>query len=192
MRKVHNWAAIQAYYDLIRDAGRCREHFGVTYSAWAMALKRNKLKIERGLDGRRRHDWTLVQAYYDTGNSLAKCIERFKFCRAAWHKAVLRGEIRPRPLGCPLHAVLARGGSRRNVKLRLLRAGLLANRCQDCGLSEWLGKPLVIQIDHVNGDSVDHRFHNLRMLCPNCHSQTKTYGRRNGKRARLQDTAPSV
>ncbi len=39
------------------------------------------------------------------------------------------------------------------------------------------GKHLVMQLDHVNGNNTDHRLENLRMLCPNCHSQTETYSR---------------
>jgi Zn finger protein HypA/HybF involved in hydrogenase expression len=72
--------------------------------------------------------------------------------------------------------------------MRLLRAGLLENRCEECGISEWLGRPLIIQIDHINGVRDDHRLENLRMLCPNCHSQTDTYGARNKRLRRiLQD-----
>lgn len=192
VRKLHDWGAIQRYYDTVNDPANCRVRFGIAYGAWAMALRRKRLNVHKAGDGRRRHDWQLVQEYYDQGHSFYACMKRFNFCRAAWHKAVRRGEIRPRPLGRPLHAVLAGGGSRRNVKLRLLRAGVLTNRCTECGLSEWLGKPLVVQIDHINGIRNDHRLENLRMLCPNCHSQTATYGKRNSKRASLQDSAGRV
>lgn len=50
-----------------------------------------------------------------------------------------------------------------------------------CGqLPEWLGRDLVLQLDHVNGVKRDCRLDNLRWLCPNCHTQTETFGRRNG------------
>lgn len=49
--------------------------------------------------------------------------------------------------------------------------------CEECGqTSIWNGKPLVLHIDHINGDDSDHRLENLRILCPNCHTQTHTWG----------------
>ena len=52
-------------------------------------------------------------------------------------------------------------------------------KCQKCGISEWLGNPLTLQLDHINGVNNDHRLTNLRFLCPNCHSQTDTYAGKN-------------
>ena len=50
--------------------------------------------------------------------------------------------------------------------------------CTTCGINEWQGKPLTLHLDHINGINNDNRIENLRLLCPNCHSQTETYGRR--------------
>lgn len=82
----------------------------------------------------------------------------------------------------PLSKVMVEGSSysRGHLKKRLLREGILKNICSKCGLgTEWKGEPLTLVIDHINGIRNDHRLENLRILCPNCNSQTKTFaGRR--------------
>lgn len=61
------------------------------------------------------------------------------------------------------------------LRRRLLRDGLLTNRCALCAQEpEWNNMPLVLQLDHINGMSWDNRLENLRILCPNCHSQQAT------------------
>lgn len=64
-----------------------------------------------------------------------------------------------------------------------LRAYLLRERdstCAACAIgAEWNGKPLTLHVDHVDGDSDNNFPPNLRLLCPNCHSQTETYTGRN-------------
>ena len=66
------------------------------------------------------------------------------------------------------------------LKERLLKEGLLTYQCALCGnTGEWLGRSLILQLDHINGEHFDHRLENLRLLCPNCHSQTETFSGRN-------------
>jgi|JI10StandDraft_1071094.scaffolds.fasta_scaffold00171_70 Zn finger protein HypA/HybF involved in hydrogenase expression len=62
------------------------------------------------------------------------------------------------------------------VKKRLLK--LVEYKCLICGISEWLGKHLVLQMDHIDGDHNNNLLSNLRLLCPNCHSQTSTYNQK--------------
>jgi len=57
---------------------------------------------------------------------------------------------------------------------RLLELGW-EYRCAWCGIDEWRGQRLVLHLDHINGINNDNRLVNLRILCPNCHSQTPTY-----------------
>lgn len=66
-----------------------------------------------------------------------------------------------------------------NLKQRLFKANLLHKKCYICNLTDWQNKPLSLQIDHINGDNTDNRLENLRILCPNCHSQTDTYSGKN-------------
>lgn len=61
------------------------------------------------------------------------------------------------------------------LKKKLLKEKIKENKCEICGLTEWLGKPLIIQLHHINGNNTDNRLENLQMLCPNCHSQTDSY-----------------
>ena len=61
------------------------------------------------------------------------------------------------------------------LKKRMIEDNLLKNICSECGVSEWNKKKLVMQLDHIDGNSRNHKLKNLRMLCPNCHSQTDTY-----------------
>lgn len=66
------------------------------------------------------------------------------------------------------------------LKKRLLKEGLIPNQCEVCNLPPfWNGRALVLQLDHLNGDSTDHRRLNLRLVCPNCHSQTDSFAGKN-------------
>lgn len=66
------------------------------------------------------------------------------------------------------------------LKRALIESGV-PEQCAVCSLkSEWNGKPLVLQVDHIDGEFLNNRKENLRFLCPNCHSQTETFGRKNG------------
>jgi len=70
--------------------------------------------------------------------------------------------------------------SRSHVKSKLLKNNVLKNICYECGQKPmWRKKKLVLVLDHINGISSDYRLQNLRLLCPNCNSQTSTFAGRN-------------
>jgi hypothetical protein len=75
--------------------------------------------------------------------------------------------------------------SRSTLKRKLLQAGFLKNECSVCGLGgEWQGGPITHRLDHIDGDSKNNVLANLRMVCPNCDSQSSTYCSRNIQRER--------
>ena len=98
------------------------------------------------------------------------------FTGQAWSKnpnnPVYRGKYLPKL--CE-HSSL----SSANAKELVYRLGLKENKCEICGITEWLGNPIICELHHINGDSTDNRIENLQILCPNCHSQTDNFRSRN-------------
>ena len=69
--------------------------------------------------------------------------------------------------------------TRHRLREYIIKHNILPYKCAICGIKEWNGKTLSLEIDHINGINNDNRIENLRFLCPNCHSQTSTYGAKN-------------
>lgn len=146
----------------------------VTYHATKLGLPSAQKKI----------DWVEVQKYHEQGHSMVVCVDHFGFSRGAWSSAVVRGDLKPKPtnLLTPEKAFVVGKKTRRGTLKRLLKEMGVPYTCRICGISEWLGERLGLQLDHINGDGFDNRCANLRFLCPNCHSQTPTFSGRNAKK----------
>ncbi len=72
---------------------------------------------------------------------------------------------------------------RHKLKLRIIKNNLIEYTCCLCGNDGlWNKKKLSLHLDHINGVNNDNRLENLRFLCPNCHSQTETYGGKSNKK----------
>ena len=78
----------------------------------------------------------------------------------------------------PLEAILTKDSEYNRTKLkdRLISEGFKEYKCECCGLTEWMNKPISLQLHHLNGIHNDNRLSNLQLLCPNCHSQTNNFG----------------
>lgn len=64
------------------------------------------------------------------------------------------------------------------LKMRLIKAGLKDWKCENCGLTEWLGDPIPLELHHIDGDRTNNVLDNLQLLCPNCHSLTDNFAGR--------------
>ena len=144
-----------------------------------------KRKSNPATDNRYRHDWPAIRAYYEAGATVLACQKKFGFYNITWKRAVARGDVVPGPPASvpkPLSKMMVRHSSynRANLKRQILRKGLIPYVCAICGQKPvWCGKPLVLILDHKNGVNDDHRFKNLRFVCPNCGSQLPTFAARN-------------
>lgn len=83
----------------------------------------------------------------------------------------------------PLSNILVKDYSYSSNRLRkrLISEGIKDHKCECCGLSEWLGDPIPLELDHIDGDHYNNTLENLKILCPNCHAKTPTYRGRNIK-----------
>lgn len=66
-----------------------------------------------------------------------------------------------------------------SLKSRLWASSLLDKKCYECGLTEWMGQPAPLELEHINGKGDDNRLENLTILCCNCHALTPTWKGRN-------------
>ena len=65
------------------------------------------------------------------------------------------------------------------LRKRLFHEGYKERNCEVCGITDWNGKELSFQLEHIDGNGYNHTLNNLMIICPNCHSQTDTYCGRN-------------
>ncbi|PWU24603.1 MAG: hypothetical protein C5B48_05560 [Candidatus Rokuibacteriota bacterium] len=159
----------------VKEIARCLE-----ISVGTVGYHKRRLRYPIDERFTKRYDWDAVQEYYDQGHSKRECEQEFGFSAWAWSYAVKRDAIVPRPQAMPLEELLTVGRrGRENVRRRLIAEGIKEARCEECGISEWRDRPLSLELHHRNGSKHDNRLENLAILCPNCHSQSDTWGGKN-------------
>ena len=70
------------------------------------------------------------------------------------------------------------------LRKQIIKKGLIPYECALCGIKEWNGKTLSLELDHINGDASNSSRENVRLICPNCDSQLPTFKSRNKNSAR--------
>lgn len=95
-----------------------------------------------------------------------------------------RNDFSVKPIECYL--VVGKLSRADILKRKLIESGIWKNECSECGQGPlWNGKRLVLQLDHKDGDRYNNVLDNLRLLCPNCHTQTPTFTRGKRKKERI-------
>ena len=64
------------------------------------------------------------------------------------------------------------------LRMKLIQDGIKENKCESCGINEWMGKKILLELHHKDGDRYNNQLNNLQILCPNCHSLTPNHSRK--------------
>lgn len=151
---------------------------GATISYHAKKLGLNK-------QSKIKYDWAKIQSAIDSGHSLSDVKREFGMCAATLTEARKSGRIvyRQKFQMTAQELIDGIGGKISPSDRKLLRKKLIAEgvtyQCVLCGITEWNGKNISLELDHIDGDARNNTKTNLRLLCPNCHSQTPTWRGRN-------------
>lgn len=154
---------------------------GATVSYHARALG-----LEKG--NRPKYDWLAIQCYIDYGHTLAEVKDTFGMSGATLTNARKTGKIKyiQKYQMSANELINSIKGKISHNDRRLLRKKLVAEgmeyKCLGCGISNWNEAPISLELDHMDGDARNNQIANLRLLCPNCHSQTPTWRGRNAIR----------
>ncbi len=125
-----------------------------------------------------------VSPYGGNYTVLKKAINHFKLDVSHFHgRAWNRGKKLPKRRATQEYLSNQQPIQSYKLKKRLLNEGYLKPACAGCERTLWLGRPIPLELDHVDGNRKNNSLNNLRLLCPNCHALTPTYRSKNRSKA---------
>lgn len=136
-----------------------------------------------------KHTKELLEPIVLSSNSYAECLRKLGLKVAGGNYKLLQRNIDKFKIDCShmLHQAINQGVefktfddliSNDAIKSRLVKER--GHKCEVCNLTEWLNKPICLELEHIDGNNRNNKRLNLKLICPNCHSQTPTW--RNRKR----------
>lgn len=124
-----------------------------------------------------------ISHLFETSRNLREAAAKSGVCQRTFERIArdcgLYRQIRNRSSAItPLNEILEGkypGYPTAHLSKRLVKEGLKEYKCEKCQIDTWNGEPISLELDHIDGCSTNHILNNLKLLCPNCHSQTPTY-----------------
>lgn len=177
-------------YDIARETGKSQT--SINYWLRKLSLKTNREQIGRKTSKIWAYTDDEFKNIVNSSNSIAGALREMEMVSHPNNYASFRKRCEALSLTAPKAkndqfkkiTILRKNSTaaRSTVKAKILRENLLIYQCQICGLlPKWNGKELKLTLDHINGESTDHRIENLRFVCPNCDRQLETYCNKNWK-----------
>jgi hypothetical protein len=157
-----------------------------------MSRKPLKLKYEQ-IEEAIRNSASMLEASFKLGVTYSSFIRYAKKFDLYEPNQGLKGTLRPylknMRARLDLDKILVNEQHCTSTRLKnmLYSAGMKAEQCEKCGVTTWNSEKLILHLDHIDGNKYNNRLSNLQILCPNCHSQTTTYCRGQGKYRKLTD-----